>query len=47
MLAVPVFVREIDWVLLLPTVTLPNAKLPGFALNVELAEVPVPVRSSV
>ena len=46
-LVAPLFVSEIDWVLLLPTVTLPNAKLPGFAFNVELAEVPVPARSSI
>jgi hypothetical protein len=46
-LVVPVFVRVIDCVLLLPTATLPNATLPGLALNVELALMPVPARSSV
>jgi hypothetical protein len=44
---VPVFVSVIDCVLLIPTATLPNGILPGLALNVEFALVPVPARSSV
>jgi hypothetical protein len=43
MLVVPEFVSVKTWVPLLPTTTLPNAKLPGFAFSVEFAEIPVPV----
>jgi len=40
----PVFVSVIDCVPLLPTATLPNAKLPGFAPSVAFAAVPAPAR---
>ncbi len=47
MLLVPEFESVMVCVLFAPTTTLPNAMLPGFALSVELAEVPVPARSRV
>ncbi len=41
-LALPVFVKVIVCGLLLPTCTLPKFTLPGFAVNVELVETPLP-----
>ena len=41
-LVVPLFVSVIDCVLLLPTPTLPNAKLPGFATRAVFAATPLP-----
>jgi len=38
----PLFVSVIDCVLLLPTATLPNAKLPGFATRAVFAATPLP-----
>jgi len=41
------FVSVMDWELLLPTTTLPKAKLPGFAIRVALAATPLPESESV
>ena len=46
-LVLPLFVSVIVCELVLPTVTLPNATLPGFEVKVEFAVTPLPVKVSV
>jgi hypothetical protein len=46
-LVLPLLVSVTDWVLLLPTATLPNAKLPGFATRAVFAATPLPEIGSV
>ena len=41
-LVFPLFVKVIDFWLLLPVATFPNASLPGFATSVEFVATPVP-----